>query len=104
MIEDFFDSLFGGDDTALPAPTPPMGPRYRPQADVAPEQPDPEDAADMADAEAAAVDDAMRAAEARDNRPGVPLSAPPAPRAPQPPEADGPYRQPEADPDEPSPF
>ncbi|MBL8783249.1 MAG: PBP1A family penicillin-binding protein [Alphaproteobacteria bacterium] len=104
VIEDFFDSLFGGDDTALPAPTPPMGPRYRPQADIAPEQPDPEDAADMADAEAAAVDDAMRAAEARDNRPGVPLSAPPAPRAPQPPEADGPYRQPEADPDEPSPF
>jgi hypothetical protein len=54
----------------------------------------------MADAEAAA-EDAQRAAEARDNRRGAPLGAPPAPELAEP---DGPYRQPEPDPDEPSPF
>ncbi len=101
VIEDFFDSLFGG-DTALPAPPPPMGPRYGPRVEA---EPDPADVEDMTAAEEAAEEDAVRAAEAaRDNRRGVPLSAPPAPPPPEPAEPDGPYRQPEADPDEASPF
>jgi penicillin-binding protein 1A len=95
VIEDFFDSLFGDEGTALPAPPPPMGPRYRPQVDAAPE-PDAEDVEDMTAAEEAAEDAAVRAAEARGTRGTEPR--PPSP------DADGPYRQPEADPNEPSPF
>jgi len=103
VIEDFFDSLFGG-DTALPAPPPPMDPRYGPRVEAEPE-PDQADVEDMAAAEEAAEEDAVRAAEAaRDNRRSAPLSAPPAPPPPEPVEPDGPYRQPEADPDEASPF
>jgi len=103
VIEDFFDGLFGG-DTALPAPPPPMGPRYGPRVEAEPE-PDPANVEDLRAAEEAAEEDAVRAAEvARDNRRSVPLGAPPAPPPPEPAEPDGPYRQPEADPDEASPF
>ena len=76
VIEDFFDSLFGGDDTALPpAPELPPAPRYLPRAEVEPEPIDPPDLAEL-------PDEATR----------------------PPRDLDGPYRQPEPDADAESPF
>jgi penicillin-binding protein 1A len=76
VIEDFFDSLFGGDDTALPpAPDLPPAPRYLPRAEVEPEPIDPPDMAELPDE----------------------ASRPPR-------DLDGPYRQPEPDADADSPF
>jgi penicillin-binding protein 1A len=111
VIDDFFDSLFGEDDTAVPVPPPPA-PSFVPQsAPVAPpppaepaeaEAPAPE--ADPAEeAETAAADEAE---PERAVRQVIPLRRPPAARrpAPPPPDPDGPYRQPEPDPDEGSPF
>ena len=111
VIDDFFDSLFGDEDTAVPVPPPPPAPRFVPQsAPVAPPappepveaeapapEPDPVEEAETAAAEEAEPERAVRQV--------IPLRRPPAARRPPPPpEPDGPYRQPEPDPDEGSPF
>ena len=111
VIEDFFDSLFGDNDTAVPVPPPPPPPRFVPQSapapTVAPNPPEtaeapaptpPPDAAD--ETETAATEDPEPAI-----RQVIPLRRrPPAPQPSPPPEPEGPYRQPEPDPDEQSPF
>jgi penicillin-binding protein 1A len=110
VIEDFFDSLFGDDDTAVPVPPPPPPPRFVPQVAPAPEvapEPEPVDAPapppppDPADeTETAASGDPDPA-----TRQVIPLRRrPPTPQPAPPPEPQGPYRQPEPDPDEQSPF
>jgi len=99
VIEEFFDSLFGDDpDTALPPPPPPA-PRFQPQSNrndgELDEEPPPEEAVVVpltrppGTAERAQTDE-----ERRFVRRNPPAETP----------GDGPYRQPESDPDEGSPF
>ncbi len=104
VVEDFFDSIFGADEMALPPPPPPpMPPRYVPQAaPVAPAE------VEQPEEEASAAEEAARELASREPEPEAPPR--PAPRpverpAPTPaPEPEGPYRQPEPDPDAESPF
>jgi membrane peptidoglycan carboxypeptidase len=107
VIEDFFDSLFGDDDTALPPPPPPA-PRFVPQS--TPPEFDDDEATDAEEDVAAADEEApeeaaAEAARAEEEREARRLARRERDRrrAP-PPESDGPYRQPEPDPSEPSPF
>jgi hypothetical protein len=107
VIEDFFDSIFGDDDTALPPPPPPA-PRFVPQS-TPPEIDDDDAQDDVVAAEEAAEEeaeeaaaDAARAEREREARRLARLGR--GRRGAPPPESDGPYRQPEPDPSEPSPF
>ncbi|MCE9522843.1 MAG: PBP1A family penicillin-binding protein [Alphaproteobacteria bacterium] len=101
VIEDFFDSLFGGRDpeTSVPAPPPPqIAPGFSPQASTS--EPGTPVAAPVAVAPAQTSHSATNVVSSDgDGRVTIPLSAPAAPAA-----TTGPYRQPEPDPDETSPF